>query len=159
MNVSQRVLYNTVAQIAGKVALLVASLGTLRLATSYLGVDGFGEYAIVLSLAPILLVFADLGFSTLLARELAQSPERRDELAATLFPLRLAASAAVVLASLAVVPFLPYDFHVRAGLVIACVGVSLLSIGTFATPFFQVGLGSTSSRCWTSAQPPSTSAW
>jgi O-antigen/teichoic acid export membrane protein len=140
VNVSQRVLYNTVAQIAGKVALLVASLGTLRLATSYLGVDGFGEYAIVLSLAPILLVFADLGFSTLLARELAQSPERRDELAATLFPLRLAASAAVVLASLAVVPFLPYDFHVRAGLVIACVGVSLLSIGTFATPFFQVGL-------------------
>ena len=46
----------------------------------------------------------------------------------------------VVLACLAVVPFLPYDFHVRAGLVIACVGVSLLSIGTFATPFFQVGL-------------------
>lgn len=140
MNVSQRVLYNTIAQIAGKVALLLASLVTLRLATSYLGVDGFGEYAIVLALAPILLVFADLGISTLLARELAQAPERREELAGTLLWFRLAASAVVVLGSLAVVPFLPYDHHVRVGILIACAGVSLLSIGSFATPFFQVSL-------------------
>jgi O-antigen/teichoic acid export membrane protein len=140
VNVSQRVLYNTVAQIAGKGALLLASLVTLRLATSYLGVDGFGEYAIVLALAPILLVFADLGISTLLARELAQAPERGEELAGTLLWFRLAASAVVVLGSLAVVPFLPYDHHVRVGILIACAGVSLLSIGSFATPFFQVSL-------------------
>lgn len=140
MNVSQRVLYNTVAQIAGKVALLLASLVTLRLATSYLGVDGFGEYAIVLALAPILLVFADLGISMLLARELAQTPERREELAGTLLWFRLAASGVVVLGSLAVVPFLPYDHHVRVGILIACAGVSLLSIGSFVTPFFQLSL-------------------
>jgi O-antigen/teichoic acid export membrane protein len=140
VNVSQRVLYNTAAQIAGKVALLVSSLVTLRLATSYLGVDGFGEYAIVLALAPILLVFADLGISTLLARELAQTPERAQALAGTLLWFRLAASAVVVLGSVAVVPFLPYDHHVRVGILIACVGVSLLSLGTFATPFFQVSL-------------------
>ena len=140
MNVSQRVLYNTGAQIAGKVALLLASLVTLRIATSYLGVEGFGEYAIVLSLAPILLVFADLGISTLLARELAQAPERREELAATLLWFRLAASAAVVVLCAAVVPFLPYATDVRIGLLIACAGVSLLSLGTFATPFFQLSL-------------------
>jgi O-antigen/teichoic acid export membrane protein len=140
MNVSQRVLYNTLAQIAGKAALALAGLATLRLATSYLGVDGFGEYAIVLALAPILLVFADLGISTLLARELVQSPERREELAATLLWFRLAASAAVVLGCLALYPLLPYEHHVRIGLVIACAGVSLLSVGSFATPFFQVGL-------------------
>jgi O-antigen/teichoic acid export membrane protein len=140
VNVSQRVLHNTLAQIAGKVALALAGLATLRLATSYLGVEGFGEYAIVLALAPILLVFADLGISTLLARELVQSPERREELASTLLWFRLAASAAVVLGCLALYPLLPYEHHVRIGLVIACAGVSLLSLGSFATPFFQVGL-------------------
>ena len=50
--------------------------GTLRLATSYLGVDGFGEYAIVLSLAPILLVFADLGFRPCSP---VSSPSRRSD--------------------------------------------------------------------------------
>jgi lipopolysaccharide exporter len=140
VNVSQRVLYNTLAQIGGKVALALAALATLRLATSYLGVEGFGEYAIVLALAPILLVFADLGIATLLARELLQSPERREELAGTLLWLRLGASAVVVLGFLAIAPFLPYDHHVRVGLVIACAGVSLLSLGSFATPFFQVNL-------------------
>jgi O-antigen/teichoic acid export membrane protein len=140
VNVSQRVLYNTLAQIGGKVALALAALATLRLATSYLGVEGFGEYAIVLALAPILLVFADLGIATLLARELVQSPERREELAGTLLWFRLGASAVVVLGFLAVAPFLPYDHHVRVGLLIACAGVSLLSLGSFATPFFQVNL-------------------
>jgi O-antigen/teichoic acid export membrane protein len=140
VNVSQRVLYNTLAQIAGKAALLLAGLVTLRLATSYLGLHGFGEYATVLALAPILLVFADLGISTLLARELVQSPERREELAGTLLWFRLGASAVVLLGCLALVPFLPYEHHVRVGLLIACAGVSLLSVGSFATPFFQVSL-------------------
>jgi O-antigen/teichoic acid export membrane protein len=140
VNVSQRVLYNTLAQIGGKVALALAALATLRLATSYLGVEGFGEYAIVLALAPILLVFADLGIATLLARELVQAPERREELAGTLLWFRLGASAVVVLGFLAIAPFLPYDHHVRVGLLIACAGVSLLSLGSFATPFFQVNL-------------------
>ncbi|HEV3479802.1 MAG TPA: flippase [Gaiellaceae bacterium] len=140
MNVSQRVLYTTIAQIAGKTALALAGLVTLRIATSYLGVEGFGEYAIVLALAPILLVFADLGIATLLARELVQTPERREELAATMLWFRLAASAAVVLAVLAIAPFLPYEHHVRVGLVIASLGVSLFSAGSFAMPFFQVNL-------------------
>jgi O-antigen/teichoic acid export membrane protein len=140
VNVSQRVLYNTLAQIAGKVALALAGLATLRLATSYLGVEGFGEYAIVLALAPILLAFVDLGISTLLARELVQSPERREQLAGTLLWFRLAASAVVVIGFSALAPFLPYEHHVRVGLVIAAAGVSLLSLGSFATPFFQVSL-------------------
>ena len=140
MNVSQRVLFNTLAQVSGKVALLAAGLVTLRLVTGYLGVETFGDYAIVLSLAPILLVFADLGIATLLARELVQSPERREELAGTLLWFRIAASAGVSLVFLAVMPFLPYDHHVKVGLLIACLGVSFLSLGSFATPFFQVSL-------------------
>lgn len=140
MNLSQRVLWNTVAQIGGKVALLLASLLTLRLATGYLGVEGFGDYAIVLSLAPILLVFTDLGLATLLARELVQSPDRGDDLAGTLFWFRLGASAVIPLACLALVPFLPYDHEVRVGLVLAAVGVAFTSLGSFAAPFFQVNL-------------------
>jgi O-antigen/teichoic acid export membrane protein len=140
VNVSQRVLYNTIAQIAGKAALLLAGLVTLRLATSYLGVQGFGEYAIVLALAPILLVFADLGIATLLSRELVQQPELREELASTLLWIRLAASGVLLVVCLVLAPILPFDHEVRVGFVIACLGVSLVSVGSFATPFFQVNL-------------------
>jgi O-antigen/teichoic acid export membrane protein len=140
VNLSQRVLFNTLAQVAGKVALLLAGLATLRLVTGYLGVETFGDYAIVLSLAPILSVFADLGIATLLARELVHSPHRRDELAGTLLWFRIAASVGIFLVFLAITPFLPYDHHVKVGLLIACLGVSFLSLGSFATPFFQVNL-------------------
>src|SRR5215211_1666576 len=139
VNLSQRVLFNTLAQVAGKVALLLAGLATLRLVTGYLGVETFGDYAIVLSLAPILSVFADLGIATLLARELVHSPHRRDELAATLLWFRIAASVGIFLVFLAITPFLPYDHHVKVGLLIACLGVSFVALLDCLVAVLMVG--------------------
>jgi O-antigen/teichoic acid export membrane protein len=140
VNLTQKVLWNTAAQIAGKLVMLAAMLVSVRLTTTYLGFERFGDYAIVLALTPVALVVADLGLSLLLARELARSPERRDELAGTMLAFRLAGSALVVLAATAVVPFLPYERDVKLGLLVALGGVFAFSAASFATPFFQVAL-------------------
>jgi O-antigen/teichoic acid export membrane protein len=140
VNLTQKVLWNTAAQLGGKLVMLAAMLLSVRLTTSYLGVERFGEYAIVLALTPVVLVVADLGLSLLLARELAKTPERRDELASTMLAFRLAGSGLVVALAAAAVPFLPYDRDVKVGLLVALVGVFTLSAASFATPFFQVAL-------------------
>lgn len=140
MNLMRRVFWNSAAQLGGKLVVLASMVLSVRLTTGYLGPAGFGEYAIVLALAPVLFIVAELGLSSLFARELARRPDARDELAGTMLVFRLVGSAAVVGVALATVPFLPYDRDVRVGTAIAGLGVLLLSLSSFVVAFFQVEL-------------------
>jgi O-antigen/teichoic acid export membrane protein len=140
MNLTRRVFWNSASQFGGKLVVLASMILCVRLTTGYLGPAGFGEYAIVLALAPVLFIVAELGLSSLLARELARRPGERDELAGTMLAFRLVGSSAVVGLALAAIPFLPYDREVRIGTAIAAVGVLLLSLSSFVVAFFQVEL-------------------
>jgi O-antigen/teichoic acid export membrane protein len=140
MNLTQRVLWNTGAQIAGKLVMLVCTLVAVRLTTTYFGVDRFGEYAIVLAVVPVVAVVADLGLGLLLARELARDPERRDALAGTLAVFRLAGSAAVVVLAASLLPVLPYERDVKLGILLGLTGVFAQSLASLTGPFFQVSL-------------------
>lgn len=136
----RRVLFNTTVQIAGKLVILASTLAIVRMTTAYLGVAGYGRYAIVLALIPIFFAVADLGIPTLLARELAKTPRRRDELGGTLFAFRLFGSTAALAACAGAVFFFPYDRQVKMSVAIASAGVLALSLAAFATPYFQVNL-------------------
>jgi O-antigen/teichoic acid export membrane protein len=140
MNLTQRVLWNTGAQIAGKLVILVCTLVSVRLTTTYLGVDRFGDYAIVLAIVPVAAVVADLGLSLLLARELARDPERRDALAGTLAVFRLAGTAVVVVLAAALLLVLPYERDVKLGILLGLTGVFAQSLASLTGPFFQVAL-------------------
>jgi O-antigen/teichoic acid export membrane protein len=140
VNLTRRVFWNSAAQFGGKLLVLASMLLSIRLTTEYLGPRGFGEYAIVLALAPVLFIVAELGLSSLFARELARRPESREDLAGTMLVFRLVGSVAVVGMALAAVPFLPYDRDVRLGTAIAAIGVLLLSLSSFVVALFQVEL-------------------
>jgi O-antigen/teichoic acid export membrane protein len=140
MTVPQRVLANTLVQLAGKALVALAALAVVRLAADYLGVHAFGELAIVLAFIPVLLVASDLGVTTVLAREVAKDPSRAERLGGTLLAVRLAGSAAVFGVFLTVLPFLPYAREVKVGLAVAAAGVVFTSAGAFTAPFFQVNL-------------------
>lgn len=140
MSLPQKVLLNTAVQVAGKLVLALGSVVVLRITAGYLGVEGFGELAIVLAFFVLLSVAADLGMSLVLARELAKAPERADELGGTLLALRLLGSLAVFGLFLPVIPFLPYSPDVRTGLVIAAGAVVVTSCAGFPSAFFQVHL-------------------
>lgn len=140
MNVAQKVFLNTAVQLVARVVGLAVSLVVLRLTTTYLGVDDFGQLSIVLAVGGLLAVIGDLGVTTTLARELAKTPERADELGAHLLGFRLASAAGLVLAALALVPFLPYSHQTKVGLVVSLGGVFFASVATFPNAFFQVHL-------------------
>ena len=140
MNLTQRVLWNTGSQVVGKLVTLVCTLVAIRLTTTYLGVDRFGDYAIVLAIASVAAIVADLGLSLLLARELAREPERRDALAGTMAVFRVAGSTGVVLLAAALLPLLPYDHDVKLGILLGLTGVLAQSLASMTGPFFQVAL-------------------
>ncbi len=140
LNLTQRVAAATVVQVVGKAAALLFSLLSIRLATNYLGVDGYGDYAIVVTIASLVFVFGEFGLTVLLARELAKHPERVDETAGTVLFLRMVSAAAIMALSFAIVPFLPYSTIVRQGLLIAIAGSMIGLVGIFPNSFFQVHL-------------------
>lgn len=140
MNLAQRVAFNTSTQLAGQALGIFVSLLTLRLTTGYLGVEEFGELAIILAVGGLVVTISDLGVSTTLARELAKAPDDADRLGGNLLRFRVASSIALVLATLAVVPALPYSTQTKLGLALSLVWVLGQSLATFPKAFFQTHL-------------------
>ena len=140
MNLRQKVAFNTGIQVAGQVVGLAVALLTLKLTTDYLGVETFGKLAIVLAVSGILTTLADLGVNTTLARELAKTPERADELGGHFLRFRVWSAIVLVAAGTALVAFLPYDVDTRVALLIALGSVLFGSLATFPRAFFQTHL-------------------
>lgn len=131
---------NTIVQIAGNLVGLVLSLVFLRLATETLGVDRFGQLAVIVSVGGIVAILADLGVTTTLARELAKDADGAGAIAASLLRFRVASAAAFALATLALLPVLPYSRETKLGLAISLVGVFFTTLGSYPKAFFQVHL-------------------
>lgn len=105
MNLSQKVAFNTVVQIATKAVTVTFGLLVTVLLTSYLGREGFGDYMYVIALAVIFGAFADWGTATIGAREAAKERKKVDRALANIFLIRLALSlmAALMMALAAMV--------------------------------------------------------
>src|SRR5207253_10958403 len=114
-NLARSVMLNTVVQVGGRVATVLLGLLTIRLSTRYLGTDGYGNLATIVTASTLLITLADLGLSTVLPRELARRPENGDAVAGAMLRFRLLTTAAFVLATAGVVPLLPFNGSVKRG--------------------------------------------
>ena len=135
-----KVAFSAIAQFAARILLLGIGLVTLRLTATYLGPSVFGEYAIVTALTGLVVVLADLGVATTLAREVAKTPDRADEIGADLFGYRILTSVVAALVLLAALPLLPYNHHTKIGLTVAVIGMTSTSLANFPIAFFQANL-------------------
>lgn len=140
MTLARRVALATAVQVAGKALALVFALLAVKVTTTYLGLDGYGSYAIVLAGSGLVFSIADLGIPMLLAREVAKNPDRADEIGGHLLSLRLATCAAILALAALAIPFLPYTTDERLGLLIATAGLLAGSVSLFPVPFFQVNM-------------------
>lgn len=131
---------NTGVQIAGSLVSLALSLVFLRLATETLGIERFGELAVIVSVGGIVTIVADLGVTTTLARELAKDPSAGETLAGSLLRFRVGSAAALALSTLLLLPVLPYSSETKLGLALSLVGVFFTTLASFPKAFFQVHL-------------------
>jgi len=92
MNLSQKVAFNTVIQIATKAITVIFGLLVTIILTDYLGREGFGNYMYVIALAVIFGAFADWGTATIGAREAAKERKKEGRVLANIFLVRLAFS-------------------------------------------------------------------
>jgi O-antigen/teichoic acid export membrane protein len=115
----------TGVRLAGQLVGGLASLAVLPLLIRHLGVEDFGRYVAVLALIGIAMLVSDIGLTGLALRESATAhPDRRREVLASLFGLRLAVAALGGCAAI--------GFAVTAGYSGAAVGgTALASLGLF----------------------------
>ena len=92
MNLSQKVAFNAVVQIATKAITVIFGLLVTVLLINYLGPEGFGNYMYVIALAVIFGAFADWGTATIGAREAAKERRKESRALANIFLVRLALS-------------------------------------------------------------------
>ena len=136
MNTEARVFKNTLYQILGKV--IISGLGVIATAflSRFLGTNLYGEYSIILSYVGFVAIFADLGLSSLLIREVAAG--RVDhEYFKHIFGLRAFSAFTILLVGVILVFFFPYGNLVKLGVIIASLGTFFSLLSSVIWSYFQ----------------------
>lgn len=83
MNLSQKVAFNTVLLVGGRLAIALSGLVGTIVATRYLGVDRFGQLQTAVTFSALFGVLTDAGVWTIAAREIARRPEDEQRILST----------------------------------------------------------------------------
>lgn len=136
MSFAKRFTANALIQVGGKFVVLLISLANVKLLTSFLGVEVFGQYTTIITYVIILGMFADLGLNVILAREIAEHEEHEDVPEGTrshfavsnIFTMRLVAVICVMLLGSAAVWLFPYTTQVKLLTMLAAFGMVFMSL-------------------------------
>jgi O-antigen/teichoic acid export membrane protein len=121
---------NAFIQISGKLLATVFGLLTVVVLTRYLGVEGYGDFTIILGFLSVFAVLVDFGLTLTTVQMISEKGADEDALIGNLLSLRIL-SAIVFLALAPIVAFaFPYDAVVRIGI---AVGAFSYLFGTTAT--------------------------
>ncbi|MBE9574843.1 MAG: flippase [Proteobacteria bacterium] len=132
-----RVTYNTAVQFMGKAIVGLSGLVLLSLLTRNLGESGYGAYATVFTWLIMLKVFADLGLYMTGVRELSRTSADQTEIAGNLLLLKLISGLLVIIISVIVIVFMPYDQTVKAGILIGLLSLLALTVADAFKTIFQ----------------------
>lgn len=134
---SQKIAYNTLIQIIGKVITTLLSIILIAYLTRYLGVFGYGQYTTVVVYLSFFGVLADFGFFSILVREISAKPEKETEIANNLLTFRALFALAIYLASLVMVIFIPYARVIKLGILLISLSNFFLTLNTSLVGIFQ----------------------
>jgi O-antigen/teichoic acid export membrane protein len=107
-----RVLRNTGAQMAGRMAIALTRLVVAAIIVRALGAGTFGEYALVFSLLVFAEWLVDFGTTEIFVREVARDPGRQGHLVRTVAALKLAQAPVAFVVLAGIVLALGYPGHV-----------------------------------------------
>jgi len=109
MNTVQRIAKNTSLLFISQIITYAIAFITLAYMVRYLGVENFGILSFALSFAGILIIFTDLGLSSLMTREVARDKSKIGQYITNVILLKIALTAVSALFSLGFIYLLGYD--------------------------------------------------
>mgnify|MGYP000108938128 CR=1 FL=1 len=140
MSTVKRVARNTGIIIAGDVIFRIISLIVTIYLARYLGTDGFGKYNFVFAYLAFFGVITNLGFQTILVREMSRDPSIAPKLIGNAYIIRLILTVFAVVLSVVIISFMSYPADTTAYVYIATFTVLFISFSDFYATIFQANL-------------------
>lgn len=137
MALARRIAVNVVFNSVAKIGSTVLALVSIGFVTRYLGADGFGDYATALAFFALFSSLADLGISSLVAREISREGASEQEILGNVAALRIVSSLSIFLLSPAVAFLLPYSSELKLGIVISAAAFVFSSFSGMLNGVFQ----------------------
>lgn len=142
MSIARKILSNTVAQVAGKFAVAILGLLVVKITTTYLSVEGYGEYVIIYEFLAFFGIAADLGLFTIAVRDMSEKEKEIPKIIGNILSLRTILVILTMLAAIITVFLIPAyaDTRIPMGVALASLTVFLAIINGTITSVLQVKL-------------------
>jgi O-antigen/teichoic acid export membrane protein len=143
MTLNKKLALNSIIQILGKFVMIGVGFVSIRILTTFLGVDGFGAYVTITNYLIIASVLAEFGFNTLLSTEIAGKDEKEvSHIVNNLFTFRLVMAVSVIgiLASTTVWLIPTYTTEVKTLVALGAIGTIGASLSHVLIGIFQTKL-------------------
>ncbi len=117
--IAQKITYNIIVNGVAKVFSIALALFGIGILSRYLGTDGFGKYTIMLTFFAFFSAVGDFGLYSIATREISRDDARESWILSRVFTLRLIISTVIFSITTVFVWFLPYEYDVRVGILVA----------------------------------------
>ena len=128
MSTARKIFSNTVAQFLGKLLVAILGLASVKIGTNYLGVQGFGEYALVYEFLAFFGIAADLGLFTIAVKEMSEDEKQIPKIIGNILSLRTFLIVITMATAILAVFLIPKYAGTRVPL-----GVAIASLTVFFT--------------------------
>ncbi len=142
MSIARKILSNTMAQVAGKFVVAILGLLVVKITTTYLSLEGYGEYVIIYELLAFFGIAADLGLFTIAVRDMSEKEEEIPKIIGNILSLRTILVILTMIAAIITVFLIPAyaDTRIPMGVALASLTVFLAIINGTITSVLQVKL-------------------
>ncbi len=142
MSIARKILSNTMAQVAGKFVVAILGLLVVKITTTYLSLEGYGEYVIIYELLAFFGIAADLGLFTIAVRDMSEKEEEIPKIIGNILSLRTILVILTMIAAIVTVFLIPAyaDTRIPMGVALASLTVFLAIINGTITSVLQVKL-------------------
>jgi O-antigen/teichoic acid export membrane protein len=112
---------NTIYQVLGRFITALTGLIVTRMLTDQLGLEGFGNFQIVITYVTIYWLLTDFGLNAVVVREMGENPKRESELFGSLLTMRTGLGLLLGLVSSLFLLFLPYTTELKLAILIGMI--------------------------------------
>ncbi|MFZ4648698.1 MAG: flippase [Patescibacteria group bacterium] len=137
MNISAKIAYNTLIQVAGKILATILSLIALMFMTRYLGPTSFGEYTTAFTFISIFAICADFGLTLVTSRLLSTPNADENKIISNLFGLRLVLAIGLVGLAPIIISAFPYSWDIKMAVFIGSAAFVFPLLNQVFVGFFQ----------------------
>ena len=126
MSTARKILSNTIAQVLGKISVALLGLAVVKISTSYLSVEGYGEYILVYELLAFFGIAADLGLFTIAVKEMSEDEKNIPKIIGNILSLRTILVVLTMLLAVSAVFLMPNYAGTRIPLGVAIASITVI---------------------------------